>query len=146
MFVCACCALTAIWVPSALYVASPPPGMQVNVKQSETARVYQLFFVEMEVSNNGGEPLTVQRVFLQMPGFPSLMETLAFAASEPPSSLRNFNGALYLDFDQTIAPGESKRLTLYFLPTRPGEFYGDIYILSGPRMWIQEVNLNVVEP
>lgn len=145
MFTCACCALTAAWVSASLYVTSPPPEMQVNLKQSETAQVYQSFFVEMEVSNNGDELLTVQRVFLKMPGFPSLMETLAFTASEPPSSLQNFNGALYLDFEQTIAPGESKRLTLYFLPTRPGEFYGDIYLLSGARIWIQEVNLQVIE-
>lgn len=146
VLVCACCALTAMYIPTMLYIASPPEGMQVALTQSETAQVNQIFVMELEISNGGDRLLPINRVFLQMPGFPSPMETLAFLISDPPSALQNLNGALYLDFDQTVAPGGSKRLTLYFMPTRSGDFYGDIYIMSGLHMWIQEVNLQVIEP
>jgi len=145
VFVCACCALVATYVPVMTYVVSPPQGMQVNLKQFETARVNQLFVMELDVVNSGNKPLPINRVFLQMPGFPSLMETLAFVTSVPPSTLQNLNNALYLDFDQIISSGESQHLTLYFLPTRSGEFHADIYILSGAHIWIQEINLQVIE-
>jgi hypothetical protein len=120
--------------------------LQATLKQSETAHVNQLFFIELELANKGSSPLTVSQVFLDSPGLPGIMESLAFVSSDPPAALQTLNGARYLFFGQTLEPGETKRLTFYFVPFLPGEFNGVISVLSRERILTLDVNLHVSEP
>jgi hypothetical protein len=146
ILICGCCGLTAVFVPSVAYLTRPPDNLQVTLKQSETAQVNQLFFIELELANKGSVPLTVSQVFLDSPGLPGIMESLSFVSSDPPAALQTLNGTRYLFIGHTLVPGETKRLTFYFVPLLPGEFTGVISVLSRERILALDVNLHVSEP
>jgi hypothetical protein len=146
IFICSCCGLTAVFVPSAAYLLRPPDNLKVVLTQSEIAKVGQPFFIKLDVTNTGSEPLITNQICLNSPGFPGIMEALTFVSSDPPVQLQQSQvlvGAQCFLVEQTLMPGETRRLTFYFVPFRSGDFTGSIGVSSYERMLMVDINLHV---
>ncbi len=146
--ICACCSLTIVAFPSWLYFTRPPDNLQVNLTLPDSAKVGELYVIEMELANPGPEPIEIHQLSLSSLGLPGAMETLLFVTSNPVYEIHLFGDtqAQYLLLNQTIAPGETKQITLYFVPMRSGRYYGSFILLSYMRMWPLEIPVEVTEP